>query len=366
MSTFANGISIVVPTRNRSDSLKRTLESVTFLNDQLVPLELIIVDNSAASSTLFGLVAEFRRTYHGKVQIRVLEEKTPGLLSGRHRGLKEAKGDIIAYIDDDIVFTSNWLEGIVSAFSNADVALCGGPTTPLFLAHPPDWLNSFWCKPYRLLNILPELSLSTANYPCILEIDPQFIFGLNFIIRKNVLLAAGGFHPDCVPGEYQHFQGDGETGLGKKIQQLGLKAIYHHEVHLHHQVEANRLTVEYFENRYFYQGVCDSYTSIRKEGHPSKATNNDFQINRPSLLRRAFRRVRSLSRRHPSISQPNEETIVKGRCQSAYKRGFEFHQECARRSRRLREWITRPDYFDYSYPTLEEDYISPMREPTLS
>jgi glycosyltransferase involved in cell wall biosynthesis len=367
MSNQVNGLSIIIPTRNRAQSLLRTLKSLDLINDRLIPIELLIIDNSEPKNACYDLFTKLKSSYTGRVNIRFFAEDTPGLLPGRHRGFLESNYDTLAFIDDDIVFNPRWIEGILEAFSHDSVALCGGPTLPIFFATPPRWIENFWCNENPLISFLPELSLTIPKSACIIEIDPRFIFGLNFIIRRDVLQTAGGFHPDCVPGEYQHFQGDGETGLSQKIQKLGLRTIYHHEVRLLHQIDANRLTIEYFENRHFYQGVCDSYTSIRTAGGLPEANQNSTGSISPNLLDRVLRRIQMAhNRMKQQSSPPTEDVIVKRRCQAAYQRGFAFHQECARRSKRLREWILRRDYFDYSYPTLEEDYVPPKRQLTLS
>jgi glycosyltransferase involved in cell wall biosynthesis len=363
MNISVNSISVVIPTRNRPTSLLRTLRSLEVLKESVVPWEVIVVDNSAPGYSCEELISKFSKVYRGPAQIRFCKEDTPGLLSGRHRGFYEANGDVVAYVDDDVVFTSQWLEGILDGFSDQSVALCGGPTTPLFLSPPPAWLDSFWCKRDSLLSYLPELSLTQTTFPCILEVEPNYIFGLNFVIRKNILREAGGFHPDCVPAELQHFQGDGETGLAKKIQHLGYKAIYHHKIHLLHQIDANRLKVEYFQNRYFYQGVCDSYTRLRGDERVFDRKVEDSSP-MPGLGLSILRRLKkSFLRRKDIQLDPTEAALVKQKCIAAYQRGYSFHQECARRSERLRKWIKRGDYFEYTYPSLEEDIQLPMRIP---
>jgi glycosyltransferase involved in cell wall biosynthesis len=359
-----NTISIVIPTRNRPQSLAKTLDSFSTINDQYANLEIIIVDNSSSTQTCQTIASNFKNKYLHKASVRFFADQTPGLLSGRHRGLKEANGDIIAYIDDDVIFTPQWIEGIIECFTDPKVALCGGPTTPLFFSPPPPWLESFWCKRDSLLSYLPELSLTRIPFPCVLEVEPNYIFGLNFAIRREILLEAGGFHPDCVPPELQHFQGDGETGLSQKLHELGYRSTYHYKVHLLHQIESSRLTIEYFENRYFYQGVCDSYSDVRKNGGRCPNPPQVAPITKSSLPARALRRIKRTLL--PTAKPPHydESSCVKRQCIAAYQRGYDFHQECVRRSPKLREWISKANYFDYRYPQLEREFEPPQRKPT--
>src|SRR5262252_6825402 len=89
-------ISVVVPTYNRADSLALTLPSL--LNQSLVrtAYELVVVDNASTDSTP-AVVDSLRRSHPG-YRIRYFHEPVPGLLSGRHRGAKEAEGHILVFV----------------------------------------------------------------------------------------------------------------------------------------------------------------------------------------------------------------------------------------------------------------------------
>lgn len=96
------------------------------------------------------------------------------------------------------------------------------------------------------------------------NIHPNYIFGLNFSIRKSTMLEMRGFHPDNVPSVFQMWQGDGETGLTMKILRAGRRADYIQKAKLFHQCFPERLTIEYFLKRAYYQGVCNSFTTLRE------------------------------------------------------------------------------------------------------
>ncbi len=85
-------------------------------------------------------------------------------------------------------------------------------------------------------------------------IPTGFVWGLNYSIRRTTLWRLGGFHPDNIPDEIQYFQGDGESGLSFKAEQLGMKALYQPGALVYHQIPASRLTYNYFERRAFTKG----------------------------------------------------------------------------------------------------------------
>ena len=154
-----------------------------------------------------------------RLALRYFRDDMPGLLTGRHRGAKEARGEILAYLDDDVLLAPGWLEGLRDALRDPAVVLVGGPSRPRYDGDPPSWLDelSWEFEDGRLLSSLSLIDLGTEKRP----IDPCFVCGLNFSIRKNVFHECGGFHPDLMPKALQRYQGDGETGLSLKIKKIG-------------------------------------------------------------------------------------------------------------------------------------------------
>lgn len=357
-------VSCCIPTLNRSDVLARAVRSL--LKQMVAPehFEILILDNSSSDNTRLTVEEIIRENprYH----VRYILEPEPGLLSGRHRGALESNGEILVFVDDDVEVSEGWLRAILEAFEDPVVQLVGGPSLPRYQADPPHWLESFWTTtPYggRICGALSLLDLGENA----LEVDPNYIWGLNFAIRRHALFILGGFHPDCVPDALQHFQGDGETGLTMKAHARGFKAVFNPGALVYHFVPASRMTPEYFERRAYYQGVCDSYSRIRREGGVSGAR---LDVVGTSLYRQARRLIgRSIRRagqicelgttKMPAAAQTaanvanDVEVVVLQQCgQRAYKAGFEFHQNAVRRNSELLAWVLRPDYWDYRLPSL--------------
>ncbi|MCK4816436.1 glycosyltransferase family 2 protein, partial [bacterium] len=107
-------LSVIITTRNRSKALSYALESITkqTLYSQL--FEVIIVDNGSTDST-----REVVDSFTGQIPtLRYYYEGSPGLHVGRHKGLNEAKSNILVYADDDIEAFPTWLEAIAEAFED--------------------------------------------------------------------------------------------------------------------------------------------------------------------------------------------------------------------------------------------------------
>jgi glucosyl-dolichyl phosphate glucuronosyltransferase len=305
--------------------------------------EIIVVDNASTDRTRD--VVEEAAASCPTGPIHYFYEPMPGLLSGRHRGAMEARGNICAFLDDDIRVGRDWLIGLEDAFRDPSVVLVGGPSRPLFEKAPPDWLASFYAgngsgQSCGWLSLLDCGDVVT-------EIDPVYIWGLNFTILRTALFDLGGFHPDALPKPLQRFQGDGETGLSFKVAGAGLKALYHRQVSVLHEIPASRLTAQYFEERAFFQGVCDSYTQIRGEGKLAQAKRSWKDPFRP--IKRTLEALRDAG---------TGINTVRHRTARAYKAGFAFHQEEVSRDPKLLEWVLRKDYWDYRLPEGWEDFYT--------
>ena len=254
-------VSCIIPTRNRSALLRNTVNSLINQNVSQDMYEILIIDNGSTDDTKEISQHIIKETTSR--QIRYIFEPEPGLLAGRHGGALEANGELLVFVDDDIEARAGWLQAIVETFKSLQVQLVGGRNLPKFEVQPPAWLESFYDATRDGKRSCSWLSLLDLG-ECEREIDPNYVWGLNFAIRRRALHDLGGFHPDYVPQELQRFQGDGETGLTMKARSRGYTAVYQPKATIHHIIPASRMTPEYFEQRAYYQGVCDfilKYTS---------------------------------------------------------------------------------------------------------
>ncbi len=347
-------ISIIIPTRNRGFILEKTLNSLLLQNHQKNSFEIIIIDNNSEDKTQ-SICNKYRKKYPFYC-IRYIFESVPGLISGRHRGTFEAKGDILVFIDDDVIVDKGWLSAIDKAFNDETVYLVGGKNLPIYEVDPPEWLNSFF-TPNTYGKLCGYLSLLDFGDE-VKEIDPIYVWGLNFSIRKKTLLDCTGFHPDGYPKELIHFRGDGETGLSMKIKMKGYRTIYEPKALVYHWIPKERMTREYFEYRQFIQGISGSFTELRtKNGkYPQiEKPKNTIRSRIPEPVKKPLRFVKNLIIKHPhhfALKQSPEEKKLKEQFQEAYQRGYDFHQRVVKKNPELLKWVLKDDYWDYRLPEL--------------
>lgn len=326
-------ISVVIPTRDRADFLAPALESLTLQTLEAVAFEVLVIDNGSRYGT-----AEVAAAFACRLpNLRYFRAPEPGLHVGRHLGLREAQGEVLVFADDDIEALPTWLAAIREAFADPEVAMAGGNDLPLFMTPPPAWLRHIWERPRRDGGrALPALSLLYLP-GSIRPLDPLYVWGCNFAIRKTVLLAAGGFHPDGMPRELVRFRGDGESFVSRHVARVGLKCMFHPGATVQHKVTPERMTFAYFRQRGFNQGVSDSYTVLRErhlQGRIFDAGNATFR----RLARRAFRRLAGYPVHDPGASHALREM------DAGHAEGYAHHQRLFKNDPEVRAWVLKENY----------------------
>jgi GT2 family glycosyltransferase len=122
-------VSVLICTRNRADSLRRTLETV--FAQRLAAgfdYEVVVVDNGSEDETR-RVVSEFPVPRGGRLLYHF--EARPGLARARNAGIEAASGDVIAFTDDDVLVRRDWLEEIRREFeADPDLHLLSGRVLP--------------------------------------------------------------------------------------------------------------------------------------------------------------------------------------------------------------------------------------------
>src|SRR3972149_11111049 len=173
-------ISVVVCTHNRSESLRETLRSLMLQNYPASDYEIIVVDNRSTDRTK-EVVSEFSHVRY------VLEEKM-GLSHARNRGIKESRGDVVAFIDDDAKADKSWLSRLVQVYKEEKDAGCvGGRVILDWKCEKPSWWHTDLDEVFNGINYSDSrISLSHPRYP----------YGTNISFRTDIVEKAGGFRID--------------------------------------------------------------------------------------------------------------------------------------------------------------------------
>jgi len=318
--------SVIIPTRDRNESITRALIPLVASVGHRPDVEIVVVDNNEEEATSTNL-RQICAAYGGSV--RYTSERSPGVCAARHHGLKASSGEILIFIDDDVLVSKQWLNAILGAFEDPSISIVGGPSIPTFESTIPAWLWDFLQPtPYGGWHC-GWLSIIDPGKD-VIDIDPVWIWSLNTAIRRDTFDELGGFHPCYVPPELQRWQGDGETGLTNKATEAGVRSAFIKDALVNHVIEPGRITPEYFCKRAYYQGICDSFTRIRSGDAPDPAA-----VEPKSIPDQATRSRWGTTAHEVRVQVAN-----------AYNDGWRFHQSETAEDPMLLNWVRRDDFLD--------------------
>jgi len=272
-----NNVSIVISTYSK-DRLEYLLDCIDSLKKQtLKPAEIILVLDPNSE------LIEFYRMRLPDIKIAVSQEQ--GLSNARNVGVKNAKEEIIAFIDDDAVADKDWLKNLTKNYEDPKTMGVGGQIRPLWNKSPkwfPSELNWVLGCTYKGL---PENRASIRNP-----------IGCNMSFRKKAFERAGYFRCDIgrfgkklLSGEEMEFS----VRVLEKIPDS--KIIYEPSAIVYHKVDAKKANLKYLCKRSFYEGISKALIAdARKNGSTILSTENQYikhllKTAIPSRLKRIYK-----------------------------------------------------------------------------
>ena len=171
-------ISVIVPTFNRPDGLRRAVESLYQQSLVETGFDLIIVDN-APDASASDAIAELRRTCPPTINLVTLHEPAAGVANARNRAMTAVKTDLVAFLDDDQSAPKDWLEALLANYRAYPASATFGPVlTRLpegqrrhqkyfqdFFAREPDLESGYISSSYGCGNALIDFSRIPGGAP---------------------------------------------------------------------------------------------------------------------------------------------------------------------------------------------------------
>ena len=116
-------ISVILCTYNRCQSLAKALESLAVsIVPESIEWEVLVVDNNSKDRTS-DVVQDFSSRYAGR--FRYVSEPQQGKSFALNTGVREARGDVLAFVDDDVTVEPTWLHNLTSALHDSRWAAPG-------------------------------------------------------------------------------------------------------------------------------------------------------------------------------------------------------------------------------------------------
>jgi glycosyltransferase involved in cell wall biosynthesis len=228
-------ISVILCTYNRWQSLQRALESAAALVlPASIEWEVLVVDNNSSDQTQRA-VLDFCNRHPGR--FRYLFEPQQGKSYALNAGIREARGEILAFMDDDVTVDSTWLQNLTAELHNGKWAGAGGRIITEWTCSPPRWLSpgsGHAAGPLVAFHPKPEAGDLT---------EPPI--GTNMAFRKGMFEKYGGFRADLGPCPGSEIRGE-DTEFGDRLLKGGERLRYEPSALVYHPVQQNRLSKNYF------------------------------------------------------------------------------------------------------------------------
>jgi GT2 family glycosyltransferase len=235
--------SIIIATYDRIDSLRRLLTGIRkHFGSSKIEHEVIVANNARDEAIALGInqaVDEFR--HDSGAEIRLVREPLAGKCRAQNTALREARGHILVFFDDDVKVTPKWLDIAAEFFEREPCDVMQGPIlVPPELEHDKRFLQAQ--RRFRTINFVqysPQLK------------ELKTLTGANMAVRRELLAKVGGFNEELGPGRSGISE---DVEFAQRVLRSGGRIGYEHRAAVYHEVDWSRLTEEFFRLRHEQQG----------------------------------------------------------------------------------------------------------------
>jgi glucosyl-dolichyl phosphate glucuronosyltransferase len=246
-------ITVILCTYNRAQSLSKALASLAASTlPKSIEWEVVVVDNNSKDHTR-QVVDEFCRRYPER--FRYVFESRQGKSHALTSGIREAAGEILAFMDDDVTVDPDWLQNLTKGLHNGQWAGAGGRILPEQNFQPPGWL------PVHAKNgLAPFAFFDLGPQPGALTEPP---FGTNMAFQRKLFKKYGGFRTDLGPRPGNEIRNE-DTEFGERVLAAGEQLRYEPLAVVYHSIPIERMKKSYFLEWWFDKGRAE----IRQCGLP--------------------------------------------------------------------------------------------------
>lgn len=237
-------LSAVICTYDRYDILPEAIRALARQGLAAEEMEILVIDNSPDAKRS---AAEARKQARVK-NLTWVHETRPGLSNARNVAMAQAKGEIIAFVDDDAFAVEGWAAAMLESFATlgSEVAAIGGRVVPQFRTARPAWLSD------RLMSYLSMVDLGEETR---LLGEGEWVVGANLAYRSEALRATGGFSTNLGRIGNAGLLSAEETEVAAKLTAKGLKIGYAPKAQVAHLVDDSRTSQAWFARRVAWQAV---------------------------------------------------------------------------------------------------------------
>lgn len=304
-------VTVAICTYNRSHLLAQTLDSILAVPvPPSVEVEVLVVDNNSTDGT-----SEVLARYAATGRIQSVVEPRQGLSHARNTALNAAKGDLIAWIDDDVRVGHQWLTALVrAAHEMPQAGGFGGLITPWFVQAPdPDLVYAF-----------PELArgfcgLDLGSVTRLLHHD-EYVWGANMAFRRQQI-GAVRFDPDYGVSGMANRGGGEEVLFIDALRGAGVQLAWVPDMCVQHYVSPHRMTLEYLREYTIELGRFRWRRGLIQDGGAQRILHVPrWLLRRAVHLRISSLKYRCTGRRRDALSQYRDFLLHLGMIRAARER----------------------------------------------
>jgi GT2 family glycosyltransferase len=279
-------VSVVIPTHRREDALRQTLQALLDVDYPAKCLEVIVVDDGSDKATRH-VVDAFRDR---SVPVRDVAQPHHGVARARNNGSRQARGEVILFLDDDIVVGSDHIRRHVAIHRRYAECLVNGEWE-----FTGDLQRELQTSPFGRfrLRVEEEVKRSNAKHPFDEGLTrPETLDGKNLSVPAATFRRIGGFD------ERFPFAGAGDYEFSVRAREAGYLFICDPQIQIEHN--DRRLTLADFGERYR-RGAHT--TVVLAELHPTERQRPLLVRNAPPHRGDSFGRVAAVLLKHALSTQ---------------------------------------------------------------
>lgn len=230
-------LSVIICTYNRAKYIGGLLESIAQNDLSKADYEVVLVDNNCTDNT--REICDGFAQAHQDIAFHYCVEPEQGLSAARNKGIREAKGDVLVYVDDDALVDSWYLRTIAEYLKdNPQIQAVGGPIIPQYETEKPKWMTRYT---EELLGGYLYFGNQVRNFP-----RGRYPGGGNAAYRAVVFERTGLFNT-ALGRKGDSLMGAEEKDIFDKMDALKMRYIYLPDMILHHLIPPKKLEQDYFD-----------------------------------------------------------------------------------------------------------------------
>jgi glycosyltransferase involved in cell wall biosynthesis len=229
-----NFISVIVCTYNRERYIGKCLKHLHNQRADKKLYEVIIVDNNSTDQT--AEICKAAVTNYTETTYKYFFEPIQGHSQSRNRGIRESKGNIIAFLDDDAFTSSEYISNLNSFFtSHPEATAIGGKIIPVYEGDAPAWMSRYLLPLVAAQDMGDQIKKFTGR---------KFPIGANMAFRKQAFDQYGLFNTD-LGRKGSGLEGGDEKDVFDRLKQNNETIYYVPDVLIEHIIPQKRVELAY-------------------------------------------------------------------------------------------------------------------------